>query len=277
MASDNLMTFITGVKYSKNLLQTLNGITFLFDPNWQADKQTDPTFPVCFFHVKSVHEVMEAKVSEKPMMFFNGQAGYDPRSANASVMNMVADNIIINPKTYKLDIIIPYNDLSLITSNPYMSEYQERGVMDTVTGNTDINLALRKGMLVTKVYSDILLTFLRRAGTLADYSSITSYFNSAISTPDYNKNSLEAMFRNRGILKLKLWNSWKYKYVALTNFDISKEPTEDGVYEASITCQEMPIITVRGDAGLKIKSFTNPILSATGNTIKAIINGKEVQ
>jgi hypothetical protein len=95
------------------------------------------------------------------------------------------------------------------------------------------------------------------------------------------------MREGRGILKMKMWNGWKFKYVMLKNVDLTKSGEYDGFYEGSITVQETPIINVyqkdqissverKGksflekldavDAGTKIKNAFNAIIGAMKKT-----------
>ena len=63
MADKNNIMFVTGVQFSKNVLNALNAMTFLFDPNWNVNNSTQATFPVAFFHTKSIHEISAAEIS----------------------------------------------------------------------------------------------------------------------------------------------------------------------------------------------------------------------
>ena len=70
-----------------------------------------------------------------------------------------------------------------------------------------------------------------------------------------------------------MWNSWDYKYVSIIDIDITKEGTEDGVYEATMTLQEMPIVTMYPQGTIAGKAFTrkNPLLEVNGKlAIKAL-------
>jgi hypothetical protein len=73
--------------------------------------------------------------------------------------------------------------------------------------------------------------------------------------------------------KMKMWNSWEYKYVALVDIDISKEGTEDGVYEATLTVQEMPIVTMYNQASTRGNKFVykNPLLEKNGKKTIALL------
>ena len=61
-----------------------------------------------------------------------------------------------------------------------------------------------------------------------NHEDYTTKISNIISQPDFNKNSLELMWQMRRILKIKMWNSWTYKYVSIIDLDITKEGTENG-------------------------------------------------
>ena len=109
------VTVITGLKYNTSLVKVFNNLTFLYDPNWEY-QQGEPTYPIAFFYVKSMTEQMSSDVSQKPMLFYN-TAGDSTDSTKGGLMNIVADNIVLKPKTYKLDIIVPANGSTLKNSS----------------------------------------------------------------------------------------------------------------------------------------------------------------
>ena len=74
--------------------------------------------------------------------------------------------------------------------------------------------------------------------------SVSSIANLILAQNDINKVSLDSMREGRGILKMKMWNGWKFKYVMLKSVDLTKSGEYDGFYEGSITVQETPIINV---------------------------------
>lgn len=285
------LSFITGIQFTKSMLKTINGITFLFDATWEPGRSEVATFPAAFFHIKSIHEVIDAEVSQRQMLFYNSQKETSDAVTVGSVMNIVADNVVIKPKQYKMDVIIPYDDITLLSglSNPALSPYHMTAVTSTLLhgGKKDKQGALTKAFLVmANPYINILKTLLKSMFTVQNFAGTgfapdgsfipsEEWITSIMSIPDYNKNSLEEMFYSRSILKLKLWNSWRYKYVVISNMDITKEGTNDGVYEASITLQEMPILTVRPDAGTKQRGFYNQYQEDIAKKVKEIINGKE--
>lgn len=274
------LTFITGVKFYKNVIDMINHVTFIYDVNWSPDNSVKATFPVCFFHVKNMHEVSTAEVSQKPMLFYNSNSGADESTVklDSGLLNVVADNIVIKPKTYKLDVIIPYQDLSLLNQSFIFNTETMQAITETLlkTGGKLSNLSSWSTLSqpVVAFFKDLLKTLLlRNMG-----SSTSAFIDSVMNQPDYNKNSLDVMFQLRRILKMKMWNSWEYKYVAITDLDITKEGTEDGVYEATMTVQEMPIVTIRDRSFISSKfEYKNKMIQAQGDKTIELLNGLEVK
>lgn len=250
------LTFITGVKFYKSTLDMLNHVTYIYDPNWNPDNSTKATFPVSFFHVKNQQEIMASEVSQKPMLFYNSNSPSDASTVNAGLLNVVADNIVIKPKSYKLDIIVPYQDLSLLNQSFIFNTETLQAVNSTILNTVD-NLRNFSSIVTLKnpildFYRNLLSTLLiqdNKAGMGLDF------INNVINQPEYNKDSLELMWKLRRILKIKMWNSWEYEYVSITDLTITKEGTEDGVYEATMTVQEMPIISLYSYNKVKSKNL----------------------
>lgn len=246
----NGLRFITGIRWYKGLLETLNNMTFIYDVNWNPNNSTKSTFPVCFFHVKSYHEVMNSEISQKQMLFYNSSSGAndsDP-AVDSGLLNVVADNIVIKPKTYKLDVVIPYRQLSLLDQsfvyNTHTAQAMNELLIRTDSDTKYADKLFASYSTLTQPYIKLIKTIMT---TLINYqlkSSVEDWIENTTHQPDYNKESIEVMWRMRHILKMKMWNSWRYKYVAIVDIDITKEGTEDGVYEATLTVQEMPIVSM---------------------------------
>lgn len=243
-AGDDALTFITGYRYAENLLKTVNGMTFFYDANWGNNVSSRRTFPLAFFHLKGIHEVMESEVQTKRMLFYNSQNNVSIDSTTGGLINVVADNIINKPKSYKLDVIVPYDNLTMLFNTMFLSSYQISTAVNTLYGSNTAtrwtNNLVSYSVPVVNTIKELLNGLLNLKGAVS-----TDWLTNIMSTPSYNKDSLEAMWRNRTILKLKLWNGWSYKYVVITNIDITKESTEHGVEEATISCTEIPIMTMR--------------------------------
>ena len=238
------VTVITGLRYKTSLVKVFNNLTFLYDPNWEY-QQGEPTYPIAFFYVKSMTEQMSSNVSQKPMLFYN-TAGDSNDSTKGGLMNIVADNIVLQPKVYKLDIIIPANDSTLKnTSFSFDAITHVNGFLFSngeFKGSTGLDLASR----IVNISLGVLETLFK--GLYGTSVSASSICNMLLQQQDYNKASIEYMWSNRRILKLKLWNGWKFKYLIIKDFDVTKTGENGDFYEGSLTCQEVPILTFRSQA-----------------------------
>lgn len=235
------VTVITGLKYNTSLVKVFNNLTFLYDPNWEY-QQGEPTYPIAFFYVKSMTEQMSSDVSQKPMLFYN-TAGDSTDSTKGGLMNIVADNIVLKPKTYKLDIIVPANGSTLKNSSfSFDAITNVNGFLFSngeFKGSTGLDIASR----IVNISLGILETLFK--GLYGTSVSASSICNMLLQQQDYNKASIEYMWSNRRILKLKLWNGWKFKYLIIKDFDVTKVGENEDFYEGTLTCQEVPILTFR--------------------------------
>lgn len=235
------VTVITGLRYNTSLVKVFNNLTFLYDPNWEY-QQGDPTYPIAFFYVKSMTEQMSSDVSQKPMLFYN-TAGDSNDSTKGGLMNIVADNVVLKPKVYKLDIIIPANGSTLKNSSfSFDAITNVNGFLFSngeFKGSTGLDIASR----IVNISLGILETLFK--GLYGTSVSASSICNMLLQQQDYNKASIEYMWSNRRILKLKLWNGWKFKYLIIKDFDVTKIGENGDFYEGTLTCQEVPILTFR--------------------------------
>lgn len=235
------VTVITGLKYNTSLVKVFNNLTFLYDPNWEY-QQGEPTYPIAFFYVKSMTEQMSSDVSQKPMLFYN-TAGDSNDSTKGGLMNIVADNVVLKPKLYKLDIIVPANGSTLKNSSfSFDAITNVNGFLFSngeFKGSTGLDIASR----IMNISLGVLETLFK--GLYGTSVSASSICNMLLQQQDYNKASIEYMWSSRRILKLKLWNGWKFKYLVIKDFDVTKVGENGDFYEGTLTCQEVPILTFR--------------------------------
>ena len=238
------ITVVTGLRYNTSLVKIFNNLTFLYDPNWEY-QQGEPTYPIAFFYVKSMTEQMSSDVSQKPMLFYN-TAGDSNDSTKGGLMNIVADNVVLKPKVYKLDIIIPANGSTLKNSSfSFDAITNVNGFLFSngeFMGSSGLNLASR----IVNISLGVLETLFK--GLYGTSVSASTICNMLLQQQDYNKASIEYMWSNRRILKLKLWNGWKFKYLIIKDFDVTKTGENGDFYEGTLTCQEVPILTFRSQA-----------------------------
>ena len=238
------ITVITGLRYNTSLVKVFNNLTFLYDPNWEY-QQGEPTYPIAFFYVKSMTEQMSSDVSQKPMLFYN-TAGDSNDSTKGGLMNIVADNVVLKPKVYKLDIIIPANGSTLKNSSFSFDAITNVNGFLFSNGEFKASTGLDIASRIVNISLGILETLFK--GLYGTSVSASSICNMLLQQQDYNKASIEYMWSNRRILKLKLWNGWKFKYLIIKDFDVTKIGENGDFYEGTLTCQEVPILTFRRQA-----------------------------
>ena len=238
--STNALNVITAVKYDLNLINGINRMTFLFDPNWQG---IGNTLPISFFFVKSFKEVMESETSQKNLLFYNSQTQNNPDSVAGGLLGVVTDNVINKPKKYQMEIIIP-RSLDVYFKQ---SIFNKRVTFSDLYGNKSL-----AGLDTTVAFfEEAVLMLIRTLGSsplsALQELDINRFISEGISgvVDDSNKASLDAMWENRTILRMKYWNGWQFKYVAIENYVPSKAGEEDDVYTAVLNVTEVPIMTVR--------------------------------
>lgn len=238
------ITVITGLRYNTSLVKVFNNLTFLYDPNWEY-QQGEPTYPIAFFYVKSMTEQMSSDVSQKPMLFYN-TAGDSNDSTKGGLMNIVADNVVLKPKVYKLDIIIPADGSTLKNSSFSFDAITNVNGFLFSNGEFRASTGLDIASRIVNISLGVLETLFK--GLYGTSVSASSICNMLLQQQDYNKASIEYMWSNRRILKLKLWNGWKFKYLIIKDFDVTKIGENGDFYEGTLTCQEVPILTFRRQA-----------------------------
>lgn len=265
------LRFITGIRYEANVLRFLNNITFLFDPNHTIGVMDETTMPISFIWIKKQTEILESEVSQKPLLFYNSQTINNPDAVAGGLLGIVSDNIIIKPKKYKLDVYVPAT-IERATRLYGMSSYQNMYANAFTTG---VDISDDSG----KITDDFSITWLSdiKNSTFALRNIISSLFkvlgvdynfsglsNLLLDQDDMNKASLEAMWKNRAIVKMKLWNGWKFKYVAIENVNLEKTGENDGFYEGTITVTELPIMTTAPERSVAKRTIkANSLLTST--------------
>lgn len=258
------ITVITGLRYNTSLVKVFNNLTFLYDPNWEY-QQGEPTYPIAFFYVKSMTEQMSSDVSQKPMLFYN-TAGDSNDSTKGGLMNIVADNVVLKPKVYKLDIIIPANGTTLKNSSFSFDAITNVNGFLFSNGEFKASSGLDIASRIVNISLGVLETLFK--GLYGTSVSASSICNMLLQQQDYNKASIEYMWSNRRILKLKLWNGWKFKYLIIKDFDVTKIGENGDFYEGTLTCQEVPILTFRSQAESASLTALSKISKALGKLQK---------
>lgn len=257
------LTFITGLKYETNVVKALNNITFLYDPNWQYESK-NATYPISFFYVEQFTEEMTSEISQKPMLFYNSESTESTDGVKGSLLNIVSDNIIIKPKTYKLKVIIPMNIDSFL--NFSLSNITNVNAFILTKGKKDLSYGLN---VASKTIGILRTLFTALYGVEVSASSI---FTMLCEQQEYNKNSIEYMWRNRRIIKMKLWTGWQFKYLVIQNFEVTKQGEAGEFFEGNLVCQEVPILTLRPSSKLATTQLSK-VSSVLGKGIKIATEG----
>ena len=274
------LTVITGINYNKNLLKIFNNLTFLYDPNWVYQEE-EPSFPIAFYFVKQETVQMTSDISTKPLLFYNTAS--DARdSTHGGMMDVIADNIINKPQEYHYDIIIPANNTTAFRMyNSFESMVSINDVLFTQGSSLQkagLNIAFR----AVNISMGVLQTLFKALYGLNISASVIS--NMIFQQQDYNKASIETMWKTRKIIKMKMWNGWKFKYLAIKSFDVTKTGDLGEYFEGRLVLQEVPIMTFRQQKetslfklsemssfmGKKIGQATNVFINAMTTTADSV-------
>lgn len=268
--TEKLTTFVTSIKYSSAVSKMLNNITFLYNPNWRFDDYELNTLPIGFFFVKSCNEQSEAEISQKEMLFYNSQNAENPSATSGGLLDVVADNIVVKPKKYRLDVLVPFQPDAI--ANQFHIDYDTISnvtafeVSNIFGGGENADVKKTLGTVNQWVSSSVsLIRMLMKALSGSTSMTASGILNLMHTQADINKVSLDAMWQSRGILKMKMWNGWRFKYVAISSIDLNKTGENEEWYEGSIIVQEMPVVTLSSQN-------TEKKMSALGKAQRGLTN-----
>lgn len=251
VGNKNLLRFVTGIRYTASVAKMINNITFLYDPNWNYAEYEETSLPISFFFVKKWQEVDESEISSKPMMFYNAQQSKSTQTVNGAVMNIVADNNVIQPRVYKLDVLVPFRPDAYFDQFQFDPDTLANTLAFATTTATDADADTDGRVVASTLISavgrtvSVALSVMRAVFTALSVDiSVSSLASLMLAQNELNKTSLDAMRCNRGILKMKMWNGWKFKYVMLKSKELEKSGELEGFYEGTLTVQEVPILNV---------------------------------
>jgi hypothetical protein len=227
----------TMLQIATDTVSQFAGLTCLYNRNWY-NRQDIISLPLCFFYIKDISETRETQISQKRVLIYEPQMTTDQaKSANFAsplrpgVQEVIADNMVIKPKTYQLDIVLPFQ-LASGQFNRQMNDLAGmfEGFIEIFSGQSSYQSFFTPAQALVSLGNNVL-------------SSAAKLPNSA-SAAYINKNSLDAMAESQTILTLKMWTGYDYKYVVITGVDIKKSGKEDDVFRAVLKLQEVPVLTV---------------------------------
>ena len=237
----------TILRVGKEEIEYWSNMTCFYDKNWEFDP-TLSTVPISFMHITSVTEIISAQGAEKRVIVYEapsttqGDNGFNVNTSNPAYKNnleVIMDNVIVQPKQYQMEVIIP---------DSLIATYHKQGLsrLDALLRFMDRTDAPGGGM--AKKTAGILTgiqTFLGVVETATEVADLVlGAFTGSTQMATMNKNSVQAMASKGHVVLFKKWTGYDYSYGLITKIDISKKPSEVGVYRGSITFQETPILNI---------------------------------
>jgi hypothetical protein len=228
-------------------------MTCLYDSYWSAE-QDKVTLPICMFHIKKITPTFSNEVSKKRVILY--EPGTDGKITaedlsnplRPQVMQTIVDNTVKNPHTYNMEVIVPFQPVGR-----YISE-GVKTISDMVVAFSDLLGGNTPGGFTDwweGIFSSV-FSVVKTAGTAAEFAGKLPGMDGV---SYINMNSLEAMADSCRTLCMKMWTGYDYKYVTITNLTYDKDPKEDDVFRATLTCQEMPVLAISKPAPLKVSSI----------------------
>ncbi len=231
----------TMLQISADIIDTFTHLTCIYNRYWynRADMMT---FPICFFYVKKITPTIQVETSEQRVILYEPQlATADAIAAKLAdpirpgVQEVVVDNMVRKPKTYQMEIIVPFQPVSkqmVRTTREFQQILEGFGDIFGDGGPANARIA--------SIFSAV-VPYLETAGKMVDIATKFPLNNAA----NYiNMNSLEAMADSQKILTMKMWTGYDYKYVIITGLTWDKDGKEDDVFRATLQLKEMPVLTV---------------------------------
>jgi len=233
----------TVLRVAKEELEYWTNMTCFYDKQWEFNPKFS-TVPISFMHITKVTEITTAQGSEKRVIVYEDTAPTlentykSAQAAHRNNLEVIQDNVVVQPKIFQMEVIIPD---SLI--GPYHRQGLSRlsalvEYMQRTSGDEDKMKTLATGLGYAQTAIDVFDT----AASVLD--TVLGAFGSSSQMETMNKNSIDAMAGAGHVVLFKKWTGYDYSYGIITKLEVSKRPTEEGVYRGSITFQETPILNI---------------------------------
>jgi hypothetical protein len=243
----------TVLQMAADIMNYWTSMTCLYDRYWSAEDGR-VTLPVCMFHVKKLTPNFTNEVSKKRVILY--EPAEDGRTAaekmadplREGVMQTVVDNVVKNPRTYNMEVIVPFQPIGR-----YIGE-GVKTISDMVVAFSDLLGGSNPGGFTDwweGVFSSV-FSLLKTAGTAAEFAG---KLPGTDGVSYINMNSLEAMADSCRTLCMKMWTGYDYKFVMITGMTYDKDPKEDDVFRATLTLQEMPVLAASKPESPKVNSI----------------------
>jgi hypothetical protein len=160
-------------------------------------------------------------------------------------MQTIADNIVIQPKEYKVSAVVPFMPFGSFAKMGAAVTDSEHGIMSLFSEVLD-----ESSQLLMAQRMEPLLEQTRTVRTalgdnfLARQESDTSLSDLISPERMINKNSLDAMFESGKLLAFKTWMGTECRYVVITEVSSEKRGLEDDVWRVNLSLSEMPVLSL---------------------------------
>ena len=186
----NAVLIPTTVQLSTDMLNYFTSMTCLYNPHWSAYDSDRVTLPVCMFHVKKISSVYTNEVSKKRVILYEPQADNAVTTARLAkqlrrgIMQTIADNVVKQPTTYTLEVIVPFQPLG---------RYINSGISSLTGMVQDIARLAGGENNATAVIQSVFSGTLRVTDLAAQASEVAGKLPNMNGASFINMNSLEAM------------------------------------------------------------------------------------
>jgi hypothetical protein len=182
----------TVVQIAADALSYWTSMTCLYNKYWYPE-QEKITLPVCFFHVTKIRQIWQNEISKKRVILFEPQEKLTLKKAADSiregVMQTVVDNIVKQPKTYSMEITVPFQPLGR-----YVTE-GVKGITDAINMVTELMRPANDE--INNIMNDNFSSLLSAAGSAvkmgSQYAQLAGKLPNMQGVSYINVNSLEAM------------------------------------------------------------------------------------
>jgi hypothetical protein len=234
----------TLLQISADAVSYWTSMTCLYNRWWYplSDKMT---MPIAMFHVKKITETQQNEISKKRVMLYEPQlsetGGQPDDRLREGVMQTIVDNIVKQPKTYSMEIIVPFQPVGRYVGEGVQTLSSMLTSFINLLGGD--NTAVQHAADILAAWFSIPATAAKAAEQVANLASVFG-FSGTDGAGMINKNSLEAMADSGKVLCMKMWTGYDYKFVSITSLSFDKDPKEDDVFRATMQLQEMPVLQV---------------------------------
>jgi hypothetical protein len=255
----------TVLNLQRDTLAYWQGMSCLFNKWWYAEKDR-VTLPFCFFHIAQYSEIAQAETSNQRVILYEPPGEEERAEKNndplrRGLMQVITDNIVLQPQEYKMNIIVPYLPFgNYIRHGIHIIDALNK-TLDAFADPNEQGGGATVGYIREQLDSLLGASGYFGKATKA-YNSLNGFIEQEISNvlnsdAMVNKASLDAMFRSGAILKLKTWMGFDYKYVVITNKTAEKRAGEDDVWRVELTVKEMPVLSLSPVVG-NVKAVSRP-------------------